>query len=131
MRFSNTVIGQVWKRFIQDGQYRLANQNDFTIPEWAIKLAHLDTRDIQFPFILTSLGYAAIVVDTTRSDAARYGLVILTTDEGEKVLPDQSEVIHWFCRNRDLSRTVLGELQAVPAFILQITSRMERRSFVA
>jgi hypothetical protein len=105
---SKTVVGKVWKRFIKDGRYRLANENDFRIPDWAVKQDHLDRKDIEVPFILSSFGFAAIVVDTTRDYAEGFGLIILSTDEGNEDGANEKNVIHWFCRNKDLSRTVLG-----------------------
>jgi hypothetical protein len=106
---SKTVVGQVWRRLIQDGRYRLANANDFRFPEWAVKRQLLPQRDdIEVPFIATPIGYAAIVVNTTRDDEQRFGLVILTTDEAAKEGAEQKNVIHWFCRDKDLSRTAVG-----------------------
>lgn len=106
---SKTVVGQVWRRFIQDGRYRLANASDFRFPEWAVKRQLLPQRDeIEVPFIATPIGYAAIVVNTNRDDEQRFGLVILTTDEAAKEGAEQKNVIHWFCRDKDLSRTAVG-----------------------
>ena len=105
---SKTMFGQVWRHFIQDGTYRLANSADFHFPEWAIRHRLIpDKERIERPFIQSWSGYAAIVVDVTREDANRFGVVIFTTDEGSTKEENLRNGIHWFLRNRDLSRSAL------------------------
>jgi hypothetical protein len=106
---SNTVLAKVWRRFIADGRYRLATGNDFRIPEWAFQKQLTPQRQvIEVPFILTPVGYAAIVIDTSRDDAQRFGLIILTTDENNPQETESRNLISWVYHDRDLSRTVLS-----------------------
>jgi hypothetical protein len=106
---SKTVLGQVWSRFVREGRYRLATRDDFDFPHWAAKARLLPRQeDIDVPFISSWIGYAAIVVDVSRNDPQRFGLVIVTTDEGANEGANQKNVIHWFCRNKDLSHSVLS-----------------------
>jgi hypothetical protein len=105
---SKTMLGEVWRHFIQDGTYRLANSADFQFPEWAIRHRLIPPKEnIEVPFIFSWIGYAAIVVDVTREGTNRFGVVIFTIDEGSTKEENLRKGIHWFLRNRDLSRSVL------------------------
>lgn len=103
-----------WQYFVANGKYRFANAGDFTIPEAAMKdrYARLDLeRATKYPFNSGDINHdtlsndlAVIVVDNTRSDAARFGLVIFNE-------PTESRTIsspYWLYQNRDLSRTTLS-----------------------
>ena len=104
-----TVLGQVWSRFVREGKYRLATRDDFEFPQWAVRARLLPRQeDIDMPFISSWIGYAAIVVEVGRNDPQRFGLVIVTTDEGARQGANQKNVIHWFCRNKDLSHSALN-----------------------
>jgi hypothetical protein len=104
----SSVLGQVWRRFIEDGEYRLAKAEDFRFPAWAIEQKQLPKHeDIEMPFIFTRIGSLAIVVNTKRSGPDRFGIVLFTTDEGEKD-PDLRDVVHWVYRDKDFSHSVVG-----------------------
>lgn len=105
---------EAWRRFMADGRYRIARASDFNFPE-AARQSH--ERDLVMylaaPYVVNDIDRdyrsrdaAVIVVDTTRNDAERFGLVIFTEPEdgdGETV-PEP----FWLYRDRDLSRTFIG-----------------------
>lgn len=103
---------EAWQRFTADGRYRVARAEDFIIPDAARREGgEYLQRMLEFPFIAgdvnrdgPSRDCAVIVVDTTRSDAERFGLVIFNAPEDDNTIPQP----HWLYRERDLSRTVLG-----------------------
>jgi hypothetical protein len=64
--------------------------------------------DIEVPFIPTSIGFVAIVVDTTRDHAERFGLLIITADDNTKNDSDEKDDIHWVFRQKDLSHAAIG-----------------------
>lgn len=106
---SKTAAGRLWRRFIEDGRYRLASGDDFRFPQWALERQLLpQTDDIEVPFIPTSIGFVAIVVDTTRDDPERFGLLIITADDNAKNDADGKDDIHWVLRQKDLSHTAIG-----------------------
>jgi hypothetical protein len=107
---SRTAVGQMWRGFVEDGKYRLASADDFKFPQWAVERQLLPQRDaIEVPFIPTSIGFVAIVVNTARDDAERFGLVIL---DAEEITNEQTHkkkgLIHWIYRDKDLSRAAIG-----------------------
>src|SRR5215475_10879894 len=105
---SKTMLGKVWRRFIEEGSYRLANRADFQFPEWAIKHKLLPRKeDIDIPFITSWIGYAGIVIDVNQDDANRFGLVLVTSDEAATD-KENRHAVNWILRNKDLSRSALG-----------------------
>lgn len=111
---------EAWRRFTGNGRYRVARTEDFSIPAAAIRdadLRHDINRAIAFAYVAEDINRdgiggdrAFIVLDTTRTDAAKYGLVIFNGSEDERKIPEP----HWVYREQDLSRTVMfwarGEL---------------------
>lgn len=103
---------EAWLRFQADGRYRIARREDFQIPE-AVMKEHLDD-----PFFTNQFAYVAgdfnrdghlldrafIVIDTTTTDTARFGLVVWNATADERVLPS----VHWVIKNNDLSKSVLS-----------------------
>jgi len=85
--------------------------DDFKIPPAAMKEeGESISLAIKFTYVGEDINRDAlhrdrafIVVDTTRSDPARFGLVIFNESKDGKVLPDP----HWVYREKDLSRTVM------------------------
>lgn len=87
-----------WRAFVADGRYRLARPADMKV------------SNAPFVYIWGEMKYgkrpeddhlAAIVVDTTRTDNARFSLIIFSPPEGQKNMYRR----HWLYRDRDLSRT--------------------------
>jgi hypothetical protein len=103
---------EAWLRFTEHGQYRMARNDDFQIPE-TVRKEHLND-----PFFTNKFAYvggdfnrdghqmdrAFIVVDTTTTRPERFGLVIFNAPPDEKILPS----VHWVLRARDLSKTILS-----------------------
>jgi hypothetical protein len=103
----NQGIDKAWHQFIADGRYRLALKKDLKSPAREFGSNSLNSI---FAYCWGQLGYnsvkdhlAAIVVDTTRNDADRFGLVIFSA-AGEG---DGSYKPHWIYQVRDLSRSVV------------------------
>ncbi|HEX8456305.1 MAG TPA: hypothetical protein VF656_03205 [Pyrinomonadaceae bacterium] len=104
------ALRKAWQRLTANGQYRLAQMEDMRFSEAAIRTNEID--HIYYVYIRGDLAYekrveddhlAAIVVDTTRTDANRFGLVIFSPPEGSR-----DYKLHWLYRARDLSRTTVG-----------------------
>src|SRR6266404_9785823 len=111
---------EAWNRFTEGGRYRVARASDFDIPKAATENDEL-RRDIEratkFAYVGEDINHdglgrdrAFIVVDTKRTDARRYSLVIFNELEDERAIPEPRRVY----RDIDLSRTVMfwvrGEL---------------------
>jgi hypothetical protein len=106
------TTASAWHAFTQDGRYRWADQNDFRFPDWAKQQrSRLDVeRAMKTPIqaghikgSYESIEVALIVVDTTRPDWNRYGIVIIS----ERRKKPQKPEIKWLFRDRDLSRVQL------------------------
>ena len=103
-------IDAAWRTFTADGRYRLARKDDFKPPARAF--GSDDPLNSIFAYCWGQLGYdgrsdrdhlAAIVIDTHRSDDARFSLVIFSVAKNG----DGTYQPYWLYRNRDLSRTVV------------------------
>jgi hypothetical protein len=95
-------LKEAWGRFARDGRYRLARPED-------MKFGGGERVRTLFDFPWGDLGYdqmpgaghlAAIVVDTTRADDSRFGLIIFSAPKSRK----GAYAAHWLYRERDLSR---------------------------
>ncbi len=107
---NSEALRKAWQRFTANGQYRLAQTEDMRFSEAASRTNRIN--NIPYIYIWGNLAYkkrveddhlAAIVVDTTRNDENRFGLVIFSPPEGS-----EDYKIHWLYRERDLSRTTLS-----------------------
>ena len=104
-------IDVAWHAFTKDGRYRLARKDDFKSAARAF--GSDDPLNSIFAYCWGRLGYdpypdrfyhlAAIVVDTQRTDDARFGLVIFSAPKSG----DGTYQPYWLYRDRDLSRTVV------------------------
>lgn len=101
----NQGIDRAWNRFTADGRYRLALKEDIKGP--ARKFGS-DSLNSIFAYCWGQLGYdstkdhlAAIVVDTRRNDANRFGLIIFSAPKNGEYQP------YWLYQGRDLSRSVV------------------------
>ena len=105
-------LKEAWRQFVQDGPYRLAHPRDmnFRGEERVTSLYDFPWGELGYDQIPGADHLAAIVVDTTRTDDARFGLVIFSAPRNR----NGAYVPHWLYRGRDLSRTsvtrVTGEL---------------------
>ena len=105
MSVGNQGIDKVWQRFTADGRYRLALKQDIKSPAREFGSDGLNSI---FAYCWGQLGYdsvkdhlAAIVIDTRRSDADRFGLVIFSASKDGDYRP------YWIYQNRDLSKSVV------------------------
>jgi hypothetical protein len=113
--FDQDPVGaDAWRLFTEEGRYRVARTKDFKIPKAASenKDHRQDVeRAINFAYVGEDINRdglykdrAFIVVDTTRSDPAKFGLVIFNEREDKARLPEP----HWIYRERDMSKTVMS-----------------------
>lgn len=104
---------KAWQLLTENGRYRIARTEDFSIPEAAMENEDR-RRDIQRAIAFAYVGgdinedgnyrdRAFIVVDTSRNDSARFGLVIFNELADPNDIPEP----HWVYRDRDLSSTVM------------------------
>jgi hypothetical protein len=110
MTVGNQGIDVAWHAFTKDARYRLARKEDFKSPA---RVFGADSLNSIFAYCWGRIGYdphpnhwyhlAAIVVDTQRTDAARFGLVIFSAPKNG----NGTYQPHWLYRERDLSRTVV------------------------
>jgi hypothetical protein len=99
---------------VAGGQYRLADPKDFDIPEAAMRDRHvrIDLENaVRYPFVIGNINhdergqdFAAIIVDRTRSDPARFSLIVFNEPSEERTPP----ATHWLMRESDLSRSTLS-----------------------
>ena len=96
-------LKEAWQRFVQDGRYRLAHPRDmnFRGGERVTSLYDFPWGELGYDQISGADHLAAIVVDTTRTDDARFGLVIFSAPRNR----NGTYVAHWLYQGRDLSRT--------------------------
>lgn len=103
------LVALAWDHFIAKGPYKMADASDFVFPDEAWRSARsTDLKNfIQQPFggNLES-GLAVVVIDASRNDSERFGVVIfkepVDAHKNEEVQP------FWLYRNRDLSKTQLS-----------------------
>jgi hypothetical protein len=111
---------EAWRRFSDNGRYRVARTEDFDIPFGAIQdkdVRHDINKAVKFAYVAEDINRdgvggdrAFIVVDTARSAPRKYSLVVFNALEDERAIPNPQ----WLYRETDLSRTVMfwvrGEL---------------------
>jgi hypothetical protein len=105
---------EAWKHFIENGKHRVARASDFKFsdaakrdianglgPEWEKRIGSPYTGgDINHDRFYKDVAF--IVMDTTKSDPGRLGLVIFN-DQGN----NDNHKVFWLDRERDLSTTIL------------------------
>ena len=93
-------MAEVWKQFTASGRYRMARPEDFA----------QEVRDeMRYPYERTAISheggyddFAVVVVDTTRKDPDRFGLVVFNAPKDKNTLAP-----HWVYQEKDLSRLVM------------------------
>ena len=89
----NKNVQAAWKKFTANGQYQLdCNNYVYNWGSWGYPKRELEDH------------LAAVVVDTTRTDANRYSLVIFSPPRAKKNVYE----VHWLYKDRDLSKTSVG-----------------------
>jgi hypothetical protein len=107
-----------WERFIQDGKYRIAGADDFSMPP-TIKQSQywIDvSRAISLPCNAGDFNgdggsdRACIMIDTTRNDSEKFGIVIIEGTRSELGTPitKPTPSLHWLYQGMDLSQTILS-----------------------
>ena len=107
LSIGNQGIDKAWRSFTANGRYRLALKNDLKSPA---REFGSDSLNSIFAYCWGQLGtnsvknhLAAIVVDTSRNDADRFGLVIFSAAE----TADGLYKPYWVYQKRDLSGSVV------------------------
>jgi hypothetical protein len=105
-------LARAWRQFTEGGQFRLARAGEMNFPDSAKREWASDWESVSRPYQYAwgKRGFetdkdhlVAIVVDTRRSDAGRFSLVIFSSLTGsDEYRP------YWLYRNRDLSRTMIS-----------------------
>jgi len=109
--FDDKALQEAWRLFAKDGRYRMAQPKDFTFSE----AAQIEMGPRRFKEYTTRPvahwwgGIGVIVVDTTRPDQNRFGVIVFMepdnySDKETKACPHKPV---WLYKNKDLSRTVL------------------------
>jgi hypothetical protein len=104
-------IEKPWREFIASGQYRLAQMSDMNFSptaksqlpgkgETPLPLYDYAWGDLNYSKRIEDDHLAAIVVDTTKNDVNRFGLVIFSPVKGKH----EEYNINWLYRNVDLSK---------------------------
>jgi hypothetical protein len=114
---SNKNLEAAWKQFTASGQYRLACDTDADFSLDAIEPKTIESYSIDkqsrsmnnwgnwnYPKRTYEDHLAAIVVDTTRTEANRFGLVVFSPPRIKKTAYD----INWLYEERDLTRASVG-----------------------
>jgi hypothetical protein len=100
----NPALKLAWQQFVADGRYRLARVADMKFSEPA-------KHRINESFGWWEIGYpfdqecAVIVVDKSRSDPERFGIVVFRPVYRGDTKASYTQ--HWLFRERDLSKTAL------------------------
>ncbi|HVE56844.1 MAG TPA: hypothetical protein VNB22_08445 [Pyrinomonadaceae bacterium] len=108
-------IKTVWKNFVADGKYRLAQPFDMKFSEAAKSQLPGQGKSpiVPYEYIWGDLNFgkrieddhlAAIVVDTTKDGNDRFGLVIFSPVKNTKNKYD----VNWLYHNADLSKTTVN-----------------------
>lgn len=108
-------IKPIWKDFVSEGKYRLAQPSDMTFSEAAKSELPGQGKTPITPYVYAwgDLGFdkrieddhlAAIVVDTTKTGDDKFGLIIFSPVKNTK---DKYE-INWIYRDADLSKTTVS-----------------------
>jgi hypothetical protein len=102
-------VKKAWSLFIKDSHYRVAQPQDFRFPK--TDGSNAETAFDKYanrPWIAWWGAFAVIVVDNTRTDQDRFGLILFVEPKENWKLPEDKKKpwkSAWLYRNRDLSRT--------------------------
>jgi hypothetical protein len=119
---NNPALRFEWQQFIADGRYRLARVDDMRFSDPA-------KHRINESFGWWQIGHpfdrelAAIVVDKSRSDPERFGVIVFRPVYKGDVKASYTR--HWLFRERDLSKTALSS----PSGYLFVSEFGEGESF--
>lgn len=107
----------MWKQFFLDGRYRLAQRNDFKIPEAVEFALEPDIRNFTHSPCSTgdfngdgATDLACLVIDKEESVQPQFGILIMNGVPKQKEKPpdiNHQPRLHWLYRHMDLSGTVI------------------------
>jgi hypothetical protein len=100
---SSAKASRAWREFIKDGRYRLASPDDFSFPNASRKEMYRPYSIGDFNGDQQYQDFAVIVIDTSRNDDQRFGIVIFNEQEGGTGYDGP----FWLYRESDLSRVSL------------------------
>lgn len=102
---------EVWKQFSNDGRYRVASKDEFKMPEEKYRPYGGGDFNGDHQYY----DFAVIVVDTMRTDASRFGIVIFNSREGRQGYDGP----FWLYRESDLSRANLNTSSHGPLLVAE------------
>jgi hypothetical protein len=108
---TDPLASEVWKQFSKDGRYRVGSKEEFKISEEK----YHPYGDGDFNGDHEYHDFAAIVVDTMRTDASRFGIVIFNSRDGRQGYDGP----FWLKRESDLSRAALGTSSHGPLLVAE------------
>lgn len=100
---SNLEASKAWRRFLEGGRYRVAHPDDFNFSDQNRKDRYRPYGAGDFNGDHEYDDFAVIVVDTTRNDALRFGLVIFNV----RKVGNGYDGPFWLYRESDLSKVSL------------------------
>jgi hypothetical protein len=105
----NRPLEQAWKEFVRGSNYRVARLNDMQFSDQAKSLLvdlHMRFWKSQYS---TNKGLAVIVVDVTKTESNRFGLVVFRPGYHSNT---ETYKPYWLFRDRDLSRSALQQISS-------------------
>ena len=103
-------LATAWRHFTSEGRYRFPVPEDFRFSEAAVNALRGGlsawTKYVTEPYDNWCPGFVALVVDTTRADQNRFGLVIFPVEYKGKERHIAKP--YWLVRNKDLSAASLS-----------------------
>lgn len=96
-------IRSVWRNFTADGKYRLAQPSEMTVSKITQSYVYI-WGDLNYNKRIEDEHLAAIIVDTTKTDADKFSLVIFSPIRKTKDKYD----INWLYRDKNLSKTIVS-----------------------
>lgn len=103
-------VREAWSLFIKDGRYRMARPEDFRFPkttDGSLRESNFD-KYADRPWVAWWGAFAVIVVDNTRTDENRFGLILFVEPDDNRKFPGGKKKpwkAAWLYLGRDLSRT--------------------------
>jgi hypothetical protein len=106
----STKADEAWEKFIESGRYRMARPEEFHISRRASSESVSASACGDINRDGQSYDFAAIVVDSTRDDAERFGVVVFNQSKHGEAYDGP----HWLYRGADLSGVSISRYSSGP-----------------
>lgn len=104
---TDSTLALAWQHFIENGRYRLARAGDMDFSEAAKQRINASFSQWQAGYTFDS-ELAVLVVDSSRDNGGRFGVVIFRPQFGRKTVIAYTP--YWLYRERNLSRAALDRV---------------------